>query len=72
MRQQGRSKYEQKLLYVLERSPTDPRAYVTLGTHYIRQKRYHDAREVLAEGCRMAQGNNSYIWATMGHLEQRV
>jgi uncharacterized protein HemY len=57
---------------ILRKDPTDPRVYVTLGTLLMRELRYEEAREVYADGCRMAQGTNEYVWAAMANLERKA
>ena len=53
-------------------NPEDIRAYVSIGTLYVRQNRFEDARAVFEEGCAVCEGNNAYIWTAIANLERTV
>jgi Flp pilus assembly protein TadD len=63
---------EQRFLDLLSRDPSDTRTYVSLGTLYVRQRRFEEARRVYEAGCAVAEGGNAYLWTSMGNLERKA
>jgi len=62
---------EDGLRRAIDMDPTDGRAYVSLGKHYMLQKRYQDAANVYENGCAATQGQNPYIWQAWATLEAK-
>uniref|UniRef100_A0A061RFL8 Psbb mrna maturation factor chloroplastic-like n=1 Tax=Tetraselmis sp. GSL018 TaxID=582737 RepID=A0A061RFL8_9CHLO len=51
--------------------PKDGRAYVSLGKHYLQQKRFEDAYRTYEDGCAATEGQNPYIWQAWATLEAK-
>ena len=60
---------EEGLRRAIDMDPTDGRAYVSLGKHYLQQRRYKDAAKVYEDGCAATQGQNPFIWQAWATLE---
>lgn len=71
-REAKQAQVERAFLAVMERDPEDVRAYVGLGTLYMRVGRYKEAQEVYGEACALEEGRNAYVWVAMGNLEAKV
>eukprot|EP00951_Prasinocladus_malaysianus_P026472 scaffold235025_cov50-Prasinocladus_malaysianus.AAC.1 len=51
--------------------PTDGRAYVSLGKHFLQQRRFDDAIKVYEDGCAATQGQNPFIWQAWATAEAK-